>query len=207
MFHRASSLLIALALAATCSLAAQADLTLAAGANQSGPMRIVNRALLAAALKPVYTVELRSDWPQLGLAGGDCVNGGQEVLKGTIELTSGGNYVGSLQRGATIRFCGAHGQAQEACALTLTSTGPVAATGEVQPFTRGWTNPVVELHWATAAAGTAVRLDGDCAPAFNDALRRMYLGVTHMVEFPLPAAGEGLRRAELADYGWIVEVQ
>ena len=168
---------------------------------------MVNRALLAAALKSTYSVHLVSAWPQLGMPNSTCVNGGEEVLEGTIEQTSGGNYVGSLQRRATIRFCGTHGPATEACSLTLRSVGPVAAQGEVQPFTRGWTNPTVELRWATAESGNDVTVEGDCAPTFNESLRRMYLGVTHMVEFPLPVVGEGLRREELADYGWIVAVQ
>ncbi len=200
--RRTAMLLVAITLADT-PLAAQA-LALAAGA---GPSMMVNRALLAAALKSTYSVHMVSAWPQLSMPNSTCVNGGEEVLEGTIEQTSGGNYVGSLQRRATIRFCGTHGPATEACSLTLRSVGPVAAQGEVQPFTRGWTNPTVELRWATAESGNDVTVEGDCAATFNESLRRMYLGVTHMVEFPLPVVGEGLRREELADYGWIVAVQ
>lgn len=189
-------------------LSAQARLALAAGANEpGGPSLVVNRALLAAALKQVYRVHLVSDWPQLGTADGRCVNGGEESLEGNVELTSGGNYLGTLERRATIRFCGAHGQAREACSLTLRSAGRVAAQGEVQPFTSGWANPVVELHWATALEGNGVAVEGDCPAAFNDALQRMYLGVTHVLEFSLPVAGEGPRTERLEDFGWTVEVQ
>lgn len=189
-------------------LAGQAALALAAGANEpGGPSVVVNRALLAAALKPAYQIHLVSDWPQLGTADGRCMNGGEEMLDGTVELTSGGNYIGTLERRATIRFCGAHGQAREACSLTLRSTGPVSARGEVHPFTSGWTNPVVELHWATASEGNGVAVEGDCPPAFNNALQQMYLGVTHVLEFTLPVVGDGARTERLDDYGWTVKVK
>lgn len=204
--RRTAVLFIALTFAATPT-AGQTQMALAAGAHDPGPLTRVNRALLAAALKPTYSVHLVSAWPQLGMPNSNCVNGGDEVLEGSIEQTSGGNYVGLLQRKATIRFCGIHGPAKEACSLTLQSTGPVVGHGEVRPFTSGWTNPTVELRWTTAEAGNDVTVEGDCPPAFNESLEQMYLGVTHMVEFSLPVVGEGARHEELADFGWIVEVQ
>lgn len=188
-------------------LAGQAQVALAAGARNNGPEAVVNRALLAAALKPAYTVHLVSDWPRLRDATGLCVNDGEEQIDGTLELTSGGDYVGTLQRTATIRFCGIHGQAREACSLTLESRGPVLAEGEVYSFTTGWNSPVIELRWTTAPADSNVAVTGDCAPAFNDALRRMYQGVVHMLDFPIPAAGEAPTLTRLEDYGWIVGVR
>ena len=187
---------------------AHAQLALAAGANEAGGLSaIVNRALLAAALKPSYQVHLTSDWPQLSAPDGSCLNGGEEFLEGPLELTSGGDYVGTLSRTATIHFCGSHGSARDACILTLRSKGPVVARGEVLPLAAGWADPVVELHWSSAAEGNEVTVDGNCAPSFNEALRRMYLGVTHTIEFPFPTAGEATRREQLDEYGWNVEVE
>jgi hypothetical protein len=207
--RRATLLLVtANTLAFAPPLAGQAALALAAGANEpGGPSVVVNRALLAAALKPSYRIHLASEWPQFSSVDGGCINGGEEVLDGTVELTSGGNYLGTLERRATIRFCGAHGTAREACSLTLRSTGPVAARGEVHPFTSGWTNPVVELQWSTTGEGNGVAVEGNCPAAFNDALQRMYLGVTHVLEFSLPVVGDSARTERLDDYGWTVEVK
>jgi hypothetical protein len=185
----------------------RAQLALAAGAGDEGPGPAVNRALLAAALKPVLTIRLMSDWPQLTTPDGTCLNGGQETLTGTLELSSGGNYLGTLTRQAEIRFCGAHGAASDACELTLVSVGPVDAKGEVYPFNTARTNPVVELRWATAPVGTEVHVEGNCAPEFDEALRRMYLGAGHVIEIQIPLAGEGPLNHRLEDYGWLVEVQ
>jgi hypothetical protein len=195
-----------LIVAPSFSAAGQVPLALGAGAEWAGgSSSSVNRALMAAALRPVYSVRLASDWPELVGKDGRCRNGGEEVITGELELTSGGNYLGTLTREATIRFCGAHGPATEACSLTLRSTGPVAARGEVEPFRGGWTNPLLTLHWA-APAGAVAEVDGDCQPAFAESLRRLYLGVTHMIEFHLPVTGEGRHREHLEE-GWIVEVQ
>ena len=208
MYQRTRSLVVATLVALTVPVAAEAQGGLAAGTDEpGGPSEMVNRALLAAALKPKYQLRMASDWPQLAAPNGSCLNGGSELIEGGLELTSGGDYVGTLTRTTTINFCGSHGQAREACVLVLRGKGPVAARGEIQPFMDGWTNPVVELHWSTAPEGNEVTLDGDCSPSFNDALRRMYLGVSHVLEFPLPAVGEGGRRERLEDYGWNVEVE
>jgi hypothetical protein len=51
-----------------------------------------------------------------------------------------------------------------------------------------------------------VKLDGDCGPAFTAALRRLYLGASHAIEFRLPVAGEGPRLEHLEE-GWAVEVE
>ena len=201
---RRLALLTLVALAPVPRLAAQGPLPLAAGAEWTGAGRLVNRALLAAALKPVYAVRLMSDWPEMG--NGSCRNGGEEVIGGELELDSGGDYVGRLRREATIRFCGTHGPATLTCSVTLRSEGPVQARGIVAPFEAGWTSPLLTLRWTATAEGTSVELEGDCNPTFTTALRRLYLGASHMIEFPLPVAGEG-RRIERLEEGWIVEVQ
>jgi hypothetical protein len=135
------------------------------------------------------------------------VNGGQEVLDGTLIQRSGGNFTGEFTRQATIRFCGIHGDAQQACALTLTSNGTVEARGEVQPVAPGWVDPLVTLRWSAAEGESTVAIEGDCTPAFNAALRAMYLGVSHALEFSLPLAGEEPRTMRLEDYGWIVDIR
>jgi hypothetical protein len=207
--HRSTrSLLVVALVALPAPVVAQAQLALAAGADvPGGPSAVVSRALLAAALKPKYQLRLTSDWPQLAAADGSCLNGGEEFLEGGVELTSGGEYLGTLTRTTTIHFCGSHGLARDACTLTLRSKGPVVARGEVQARPAGWANPVLELGWSTVPDGSEVMLDGDCTPSFNEALRRMYLGVSHRLEFSLPAAGEAGRRERLDDYGWEVEVE
>jgi hypothetical protein len=208
MYQRTRQLVVAALVVLAMPIAAHAQRALAAGTDEpGGPSGMVNRALLAAALKQKYQLHLTSDWPQLAAPDGSCLNGGSERIDGGLELTSGGDYVGTLTRSTTINFCGGHGQARDACVLVLRSEGPVAARGEIQPFMAGWTSPVVELHWSTATEGNEVTLDGDCSSSFNDALRRMYLGVSHVLEFPLPTVGEAGRRERLEDYGWNVEVE
>ncbi|HXI21992.1 MAG TPA: hypothetical protein VNH46_12940 [Gemmatimonadales bacterium] len=188
-------------------LAAQGSLTLAAGAGDPSPERLVQRAVFDAELEPYYQVRLVSDWPQLSNGGLGCVNGGQEVLEGTLTRASDGGYEGTLRRTATIRFCGVHGGAREACALTLTSAGTVKAEGRVTPTAAGWADPELALTWFAPAGASDVVVEGDCDAGFNASLRRLYLGVAHSIEFPLPAAGTGRRVTRLDDYGWIVEVQ
>jgi len=204
---RVVDLLLALSQLATAGpVAAQTTLALGAGVSPPGAEAVVNRALLAAALKSEYTVSLISDWPQYAVVGSDCVNGCQEVIEGPLALTSGGNYRGLLSRRAIIHFCGSHGMARDVCSLTLRSTGTVSAIGEVRPFTNGWTGPLLELHWSAAIPDTDVVVDGDCPASFNEALRRMYVGVRHALEFQLPVAGEGHLSQRLEDYGWVVEI-
>ncbi len=197
----------ALHLACAAPLAAQVSMALSAGPSNREPELLVSRALLGAALKPAYAVRLVSDWPQLSAGGGGCVNGGQEMLTGTLSLTSGGNYADLLERQATILFCGVHGVAQSACALTLTSRGVVEARGEVRPVSPGWSEPLVELRWAAPEGASEIAIEGDCTPAFNESLRRLYLGVTHALEFPLPIAGEGRLTQRLDEYCWIVDIR
>jgi hypothetical protein len=198
---------VALAVLLASPVAAQQSLALGAGPSDRDPSPVVNRALHAAMLKPQYQLRLMSDWPQLSGGGLGCVNGGQEVLEGRLVQRSDGGYAGQLVRKATIRFCGAHGPAQEACALTLTSEGTVRARGEVFSTAVGWTTPEVELRWQAIEGASDAVVEGDCTSEFSESVRRMYLGASHSLEFPLPLAGEGRRTTRLDDYGWIVDVQ
>lgn len=204
---RRTALPFAFALMLAPPLAAQAPLPLAAGPEAGDPLPMVNAALHAAMLKPSYEVRLVSDWPQLSGGGLDCLNGGQEVIEGRLVQTSDGGYTGRLVRRATIRFCGIHGAAQEACALTLTSAGEVTARGEVTPEGPGWSAAAMELRWHTAAGASDAAVEGDCSAQFSQAVRGMYLGASHSLEFPLPLAGESRRTIRLDDYGWIVDVR
>ena len=206
--RRTSILLVtALRLALVPSLAAQAPAALAIGPRNLDRELGANREGPGTGLASTYTLNLVSDWPQLSAGGSACVNGGQEVLRGAVTRTADGHYVGQLERRATILFCGVHGGAQDACALTLTSEGPVTAQGHLLPSEAAGSAPLVELQWASAEDASDVVIEGDCAPSFNESLRRLYLGVTHTLEFPLPLAGDGPRTIRLEDYGWIVDVE
>ncbi len=152
-------------------------------------------------LRAAYQVRLTSDWPHY-TAGAGCVNGGEELLTGTLQATSAG-YAGILRRTATIRFCGSHGQASDACALTLTSSGPVDATALV--YAAGESAMLLVSWKAPDGAGEAT-VSGDCAPVFEDSVRRLYFSVAHSLEVPLPA-GSGGHTVRLEDYGWIAEVR
>lgn len=177
-------------------MAAQGPLALAA--RTPLPERASNRVN---PLPAVYQVRLTSDWPQY-TTGAGCVNGGEELLTGTLHSTAAG-YAGTFRRTATIRFCGGHGQASEACTLTLTSSGPVAATARV--YSDGG-SPMLLLHWAAPEEGGATTVSGDCLPAFEESVRRLYLTVAHTLEVPLPASPAG-HAVRLDDYGWIVEIR
>jgi hypothetical protein len=204
---RRTMLPVVLALLLSSPVAAQRSLALGAGPRDRDPSPVVSHALHAAMLKPLYQLRLVSDWPQLSGGGLGCVNGGQEVLEGRLVQRSDGGYAGQLIRKATIRFCGVHGAAQEACALTLTSEGTVSARGEVFPAGAGWTTPEIELRWQAMEGAADAVVEGDCTSGFSESVRRMYLGASHSLEFPLPLAGEGRRTTRLDDYGWIVDVK
>lgn len=187
-------------------LLAQQELQLAAGPREV-LHPVVQRAIYAALLKPSYRMRLVSDWPQLSAGGLGCVNGGQEVLEGTLTQTGDVSYAGQFRRKATIRFCGSHPGATEMCALTLRAEGTVAARGTVA-LTRGeWTSPEIALRWTTPDGISDVMVEGDCSPEFNEKVKRLYLSASHSLEFSLPPAGEPRRTMSLDDYGWIVDVQ
>ncbi len=198
---------VVLSLISAASLAAQEPRVLAAGPRDDDPPAVVSRALHAAMLRPAYQVRLVSDWPQLSAGGVSCVNGGQEVLEGRLEQTSSGDYAGQLVRRGTIRFCGVHGSAAEACALTLTSAGTVSVQGTVTPVSASWSEPRFELRWFTPEGASEAVVEGDCSADFNESVRRMYLAASHSVEFSLPTVDQGGRTMRLDDYGWIVDVR
>jgi hypothetical protein len=168
---------------------------------------IVVQAINAALLKPSYRMRLVSDWPQLSAGRLGCVNGGQEVLEGTLTQTGDASYTGRFRRKATIRFCGTHAGATEMCALTLTADGTVAARGTVA-LTRGdWTSPAIEFHWSTPEGASDAMVEGDCSAEFNAKVKALYLAASHSLEFNLPPAGIPRLTMPLDDYGWIVDVQ
>lgn len=216
--HRPTCIAVSLTLGTVLTLAAQAapesrplgaegTLALADAPLNRERVTLVERARFAALLPPAYSLHLVSDWPQYGIAGTSCVNGGSEVITGTLTQGSGGEYGGVLERRATIRFCGSHGTAQdEHCSLTLTSHGPVAARGEVAPTEGSGPGALLTVRWSARpdAAPDDVAIEGDCAPAFKTSLRNLYLGVQHALEFPVPLRGEPARLVRL-DQGWFAE--
>lgn len=201
---RTLSLAIAL-FTLTSPLAAQ-ELALAAGPREV-VVPIVERAINAALLRPQYRMRLVSDWPQLSAGDLGCINGGQEVLEGTLTQNGDASYAGQFRRRATIRFCGAHAGATELCALTLTADGTVAARGTVALSRGDWTSPPIELRWTTPEGASDAVVTGDCTPEFNEKVKKLYLSASHSLEFTLPPAGEPRRTIALDDYGWIVDVQ
>lgn len=170
---------------------------------------LVARAVVGAMLASRYELHVVSDWPQYGIPGTSCVNGGQEVLNGTLSRLEGDSYGGTLERRTTIRFCGSHGQAQDqACSLTLTSHGPVEARGEVIPGAGPGPGATLALRWTTPAdaAPDDIAIEGTCAPAFTARLRALYQGVSHAMEVPVPLLGEAPTLVRL-EQGWIVEAR
>ncbi len=157
-----------------------------------------------APLKESYRIKLASDWPQLSLAGTACLNGGGEVITGTLRRTASG-YEGRLDRQTNLQFCGAHGSLSPApCSLTLTSRGPVYARGEVVLDGEA---PTLHLRWGADGGGrTSIKVQGDCAPVFQQSLENLYLSATRALEIPLPAAGDLGIPVRLEDFGWIVAV-
>jgi hypothetical protein len=192
------------------SAIAFASLILPAGAAQSAlePARVsfAARPTTPAALKSAYHVRLTSTWPQE--ASGDCRNGGEETLDGTLTRNADGTYSGSLARSTRLLFCGAHGAegtAGESCALTLDGKGRVTASGVVvddETSPSGWS---VRIEW-TPVPGHAAVVTGACPAAFKDALRGMYLTTRHGAEIPLTTAGAGPRTERLENYAWTVEL-
>lgn len=201
---RTLSLTAALFAVAT-PLAAQ-QLSLAAGPREV-MLPIVERAINATMLRPSYRLRLVSDWPQLTAGGLGCVNGGQEVLEGTLTQTGDASYSGQFRRKATIRFCGTHAGASELCSLTLTAEGTVAARGTVSIARGDWSSAAIEFRWTTPDGASDALVSGDCTAEFNEKVKRLYLAASHSLEFTLPPAGEPRRTMPLDDYGWIVDVQ
>ena len=65
-------------------------------------------APMTSVLKSAYHVRLTSTWPQEAGAG-DCRNGGEEAVEGTLALNDDGTYAGTFTRRTELLFCGAHG--------------------------------------------------------------------------------------------------
>jgi hypothetical protein len=162
-----------------------------------------------AVLKSAYHVRLTSTWPQEVTAGG-CRNGGKEIIEGTLARDADGTYTGTLARRTELLFCGAHGAREgvqaSACALTLTGRGSVEAGGVVRDDEAGPAGQEVRLVW-TPALDHQATVRGECAPAFKEAVKRMYLSTPHAAEFPLTTAGAGRRTERLENYAWTVELE
>jgi hypothetical protein len=160
-----------------------------------------------AALKAAYHVRLTSTWPQE--AAGDCRNGGEETLHGTLTWNADGTYSGSFARNTRLLFCGAHGSEGTAaanCALTLQGEGRVTVSGMVVEDETSPSGRSARVEWAPVPGHTAV-VTGACPAAFKDALRGMYLNTRHGAEFPLTTAGAGSRSERLENYAWTVELE
>lgn len=151
-----------------------------------------------------YQVRLTSAWPQLGTTG-DCPNGGDETVQGTIERNAAGDYAGTLSRRTLLLFCGAHGAAAQACTLVLEGSGPVVARGQLVSDPASPSGRAVHLSWSPTPTHAA-RTRGTCPPEFAAAVERMYLSVQHGAEFVLPAGGAPYRE-RLENYAWIVEIE
>jgi hypothetical protein len=151
-----------------------------------------------------YRLELTSAWPELDASPG-CGIGGGERLQGDLERVDPDRYVGTLQRSAELRFCGSHAGQAELCQATLAASGPVRASGAIQPEGAGL---VLALTLTPIPNLTAVQVRGDCTPAFLDRLAALYRSAGRFLEIPVPRLGEAARVSlGLADYGWRVEVE
>jgi hypothetical protein len=209
MYHRT----IITPLAAALALA---GLTPMAGGAQSAPgsgtiaLTLADGAIPARpALKRVYHVRLTSTWPQEAAASG-CRNGGEETIEGVLARDADGTYTGTFARRTELLFCGVHGSRQDtetaACELALTGRGDVSATGVVRDDAASPSGQEVRLVWTPAPAHEA-SVRGECAPAFKQAMKEMYLSTPHAVEFPLTSAGAGPRTERLENYAWTVELE
>lgn len=164
-------------------------------------------AVLARADAPfesTYRLRLTSAWPEWRLSA-ECVNGGEEVLEGSLHWTASRLYRGEFSRQTTIRFCGAHGSAADACSATLTGSGTVQAEGTVLGPAENRDGNLVELRWFPDST-TVATLSGDCPEDFGENLRRLYASATHSVELVLPAGDRRVERQRVEDYGWVVEI-
>ncbi len=167
-----------------------------------------NRGPNAGTLKSEYRIRLTSAWPQYGEAGSDCLNGGQEVLEGTLIRTNDGGYTGAFTRISGLSFCGTHSRAPEACALSLNGRGMAGVTAyRVESRAAADEGRRIELVWRPVETGSAVSVKSTCPVDFNQALQSMWLGATHAVDFVLPAPGAGRQVIPLEDYGWTLEIE
>ena len=160
------------------------------------------------ALKLAYHVRLTSTWPQEG-GSGDCRNGGQETVEGTLSHDPDGTFSGRFTRRTELLFCGAHGQpdvgAAGSCALALVGAGQILAKGVVLTDGESPSGRSLRLTW-TPAPGHEASVTGACAEEFKRAMRAMYLSTAHAAEFGLTPAGAGPRTERLENYAWTVEL-
>jgi hypothetical protein len=161
------------------------------------------------ALKSSYRVRLTSTWPQERGPGG-CLNGGEEIVEGTLVRTGDGEYGGTFARRTHLLFCGAHGRApgasSERCSLVLEGQGDVAMSGQVVTDDTSPSGRSARVVWSPTDSGR-VAVTGACAPAFKEALAAMYRATRHGIEFPLTTTGEGPRDERLETYAWRVELE
>jgi hypothetical protein len=168
----------------------------------------INREPSTGALKSEYRIRLTSAWPQYGDAAGDCLNGGQEVLEGTLIRTNDGGYTGAFTRTSGLSFCGTHSGAPEVCSLSLNGHGLAGVAAYlVESRATADEGRRIELVWRPRAIGNTVSVRGTCPVDFNQALQSMWLGATHAVDFVLPVSGAGRQVISLEDYGWVVEIE
>ena len=164
-------------------------------------------------LKSAYHVRLTSTWPQEKGAG-ECRNGGQEAVEGTLALNDDGTYAGTLTRHTELLFCGAHGPHEGAaasapassCAITLTGEGRVAANGVVMEDGESPSGRSLRLTWMPAPEHSAT-VTGACGEGFKQAVKAMYLSTPHAAEFALTPSGAGPRSERLEYYAWKVELE
>jgi hypothetical protein len=165
------------------------------------------------ALKASYHVRLISNWPQEAGPGG-CLNGGDEVVEGTLAREADGTYAGTFIRRTRLLFCGAHGMARGdstaaatgSCALTLDGEGRVSMTGVVVDDETSPSGRSARVVWVPAE-GSDASVTGVCGAAFKDALAGMYRTSPHGAEFPLTTVGQGPRTEQLENYAWKVELE
>jgi hypothetical protein len=172
--------------------------------SSEGEVAAIDRRPLV--LRSSYKIRLTSAWPQLRTSGGECVNGGQEVLEGVLTRSADGRYTGVFTRLTGFLFCGVHATAVEACQLSLAGSGEVEAVAQVYRHEEDSVGQGIALSWRPDPERSEVRITGSCIKTFEDRLEAMYLSALHQVEFTLPWAGSGPQVEDLEDYGWVVEI-
>jgi hypothetical protein len=159
------------------------------------------RALAAFApplgLAPTYRVALASRWNRPAVFAACPIEGG-ETVEGTLTWT-GTRYEGMLRRASRWKECGAHGRA---CAIAVEGGAEVQGSGELLREDGRW---LLSLRW-TPARDVHVEVGGDCPPAYQDAVARMYRVASQRVAFELPPAN-GFVAEELDPYPWAVRVE
>ncbi len=160
---------------------------------------------VAGTLEPAYRLRLTSTWPQWEGAPARCAYGGLETVEGVLVRTGYDSYSGTFTRRTRLIFCGSHGSDAGTCELILEGKGRVAMTGLVVPDELSPTGVSARLAWVPTPDHEAV-VQGLCAPAFKQAVERMYLTVQHGAEVPLPVAGGPPIKQQLENYAYVAEI-